>query len=30
LFDARLHWIPAGPHRNFVQAMIDYMASRRF
>jgi len=30
LFDERLKWIPASPHRNFLQAMIDYMANRRF
>jgi len=29
-FDRRLHWIPAGPHRQFIEAMIDYMCARRF
>ncbi|WP_205479506.1 polyprenyl synthetase family protein [Sphingomonas arenae] len=29
-FDRRLHWIPPGPHRQFIEAMIDYMCSRHF
>jgi len=29
-FDRRFRWIPQGPHRAFIDAMIDYMASRKF
>jgi geranylgeranyl diphosphate synthase type II len=29
-FLRRLHWLPAGPHRRFIEAMIDYMNSRKF
>jgi geranylgeranyl diphosphate synthase type II len=30
IFESQFRWIPPGPHRGFVEAMIDYMASRRF
>lgn len=29
-FDRRLRWIPPGPHRRFIESMIDYMSIRRF
>lgn len=29
-FDRRFRWLPAGPHRRFIEAMIEYMISRRF
>jgi geranylgeranyl diphosphate synthase, type II len=29
-FDQRFRWIPPGPHRRFIEAMIDYMVSRSF
>lgn len=29
-FDRRLRWLPHGPHRSFIEAMIHYMHSRSF
>lgn len=29
-FDRRFCWIPPGPHRRFIEAMIHYMSSRSF
>jgi len=29
-FDHRFRWLPPGPHRRFIEAMIDYMSSRKF
>lgn len=29
-FDRKFKWIPPGPHRRFVEGMIDYMVSRSF
>lgn len=30
LFETRFRWIPAGPHRRFIEEMIRYMIDRRF